>query len=68
MFILILVFLLLSDGSDTNEAKENHPPLMTATPTKRRRLGPLEACEGQIREARAPLLSLTLKEQEVLSL
>lgn len=61
-------FLLLSDESNFDGAKENHPPLMTPTPKKRRCLGPLEACEVQIREARAPILHFNLKEQEVHSL
>lgn len=60
--------LLLSDESNIDGAKENHPPLMTPTPKKRRCLGPLEACEVQIREARAPILHFNLKEQEVHSL
>ncbi|XP_056233368.1 cell division cycle-associated protein 2 isoform X1 [Seriola aureovittata] len=54
----------LSDESSIDGGKENHPPMMTPTTKKRRCLGPLEACEVQIREASAPILHFSLKEQE----
>ncbi|GAA6220750.1 cell division cycle-associated protein 2 isoform X2 [Lates japonicus] len=54
----------LSDGNSIDGGKENHPPMMTPTPKKRRRLGPLESCEVEIREARTPALHFSLKEQE----
>ncbi|XP_041793217.1 cell division cycle-associated protein 2 isoform X4 [Chelmon rostratus] len=54
----------LSDGNSPDGEKENHPPLMTPTPSKRRRLGPRETCELQIRETNTPILHFTLKEQE----
>ncbi|KAM9360168.1 cell division cycle-associated protein 2 [Symphorus nematophorus] len=53
----------LSDGISCDGGKENHPPL-TPTPSKRRRLGPLETCELEIRETSAPILHFSLKEQE----
>uniref|UniRef100_A0A7N8WNY9 Cell division cycle associated 2 n=1 Tax=Mastacembelus armatus TaxID=205130 RepID=A0A7N8WNY9_9TELE len=43
-----------------DSGKENHPPRMTPTPSKRRRLGP---CEVEISEASTPILP-SLKEQE----
>ncbi|XP_044052570.1 cell division cycle-associated protein 2 isoform X2 [Siniperca chuatsi] len=54
----------LSDGNSHDGGKENHPPMMTPIPSKRRRLGPLEGCEVEIREASAPILHFSLKEQE----
>ncbi|XP_029959822.1 cell division cycle-associated protein 2 isoform X1 [Salarias fasciatus] len=54
----------LSDGSSHDAGKENNPPA-TPTPSKRRRLGPLEGCGEEIREAGAPILHSSLKEQEV---
>ncbi|XP_062273144.1 cell division cycle-associated protein 2 [Scomber scombrus] len=53
----------LSDGENLNGGKENLPPMMTPTPNKRRRVGPLEGCKIEIREARAPVL-LNFKQQE----
>ncbi|XP_026178180.1 cell division cycle-associated protein 2 isoform X2 [Mastacembelus armatus] len=50
----------LSDGASLDSGKENHPPRMTPTPSKRRRLGP---CEVEISEASTPILP-SLKEQE----
>ncbi|XP_041643306.1 cell division cycle-associated protein 2 isoform X3 [Cheilinus undulatus] len=52
----------LSDGNRRDGEKENHPPMVT--PNKRRRLGPLESCEVEIREASAPILHFSLKERE----
>ncbi|KAM7018138.1 cell division cycle-associated protein 2 [Tautogolabrus adspersus] len=52
----------LSDGNSSDGEKENHPPMVT--PSKRRRLGPLESCELEIREASAPTLHFSLKERE----
>ncbi|XP_060893262.1 cell division cycle-associated protein 2 isoform X1 [Labrus mixtus] len=52
----------LSDGNSSDGEKENNPP--TVTPSKRRRLGPLESCELEIREASAPTLHFSLKERE----
>ncbi|KAM8761554.1 cell division cycle-associated protein 2 isoform 1-T1 [Acanthopagrus schlegelii] len=56
----------LSDGYSCDGGKENHPPLMTPTPTpcKRRRLGPLEPCQLEIRETSAPILHLRLEQEE----
>ncbi|XP_073321561.1 cell division cycle-associated protein 2 isoform X2 [Pagrus major] len=54
----------LSDGNSCDGGKENHPPLMTPTPSKRRRLGPLEPCELEIRETSAPILHLSLEQEE----
>ncbi|KAM3610825.1 uncharacterized protein V6R79_009298 [Siganus canaliculatus] len=54
----------LSDGNSHDGGKENHPPLMTPTPNKRRRLDPVEACESEIREPGAPVLRFSFKEQE----
>ncbi|XP_070690062.1 cell division cycle-associated protein 2 isoform X2 [Pempheris klunzingeri] len=54
----------LSDGNSSDGEKENHPLTMTPIPSKRRRLGPQEGCEVEIREASTPILHLSLKEQE----
>ncbi|XP_054467465.1 cell division cycle-associated protein 2 isoform X2 [Anoplopoma fimbria] len=54
----------LSDRNSHYGGKENHPPMMTPIPSKRRRLGPIEGCEVEIREASAPILHLSLKKQE----
>ncbi|XP_026199726.1 cell division cycle-associated protein 2 isoform X2 [Anabas testudineus] len=54
----------LSDGNSLDRGKENSPPMMTPTPTKRRCLAPLEGCEVEIREASAPILHFSLKELE----
>nr|XP_046241670.1 cell division cycle-associated protein 2 isoform X3 [Scatophagus argus] len=54
----------LSDWNSRDGEKENHPSLMTPTPNKRRRLGPLESCGLQIRETSASILHLNLKEHE----
>lgn len=58
----------LSDGNSRYEGKENHAPMITPVPSKRRRLGPPEGCKVEIREAGTPILHLSLKEQQVLSL
>uniref|UniRef100_UPI0037E7BAA1 cell division cycle-associated protein 2 n=1 Tax=Semicossyphus pulcher TaxID=241346 RepID=UPI0037E7BAA1 len=52
----------LSDGNSCEREKENHPPVVT--PSKRRRLGPLESCKVEIREASAPILHFSLKERK----
>ncbi|XP_031156434.1 cell division cycle-associated protein 2 isoform X2 [Sander lucioperca] len=54
----------LSDGNSHNGGKENHPPMMTPVPSKRRRLGPREGCEVEIREGSTPISNFSLKEQE----
>ncbi|XP_068577216.1 cell division cycle-associated protein 2 isoform X2 [Cebidichthys violaceus] len=54
----------LSDRSSPYGGKENHPPMVTPTPSKRRRLGPVAGCEVEVREAGASVLHLSLKEQE----
>ncbi|TNN76332.1 Cell division cycle-associated protein 2 [Liparis tanakae] len=54
----------LSDRSSHDGGKENNPPMMTAMPRKRRRLGPIGGCEVEIREASAPIFHLSLKKQE----
>uniref|UniRef100_A0A673A1W7 PP1-binding domain-containing protein n=1 Tax=Sphaeramia orbicularis TaxID=375764 RepID=A0A673A1W7_9TELE len=54
--------------TNLDAGKENHPRLMTPTPGKRRRVGPIQGCEMEIREASAPTLHFSLREQEVHSL
>ncbi|XP_029998330.1 cell division cycle-associated protein 2 isoform X2 [Sphaeramia orbicularis] len=54
----------LSDRTNLDAGKENHPRLMTPTPGKRRRVGPIQGCEMEIREASAPTLHFSLREQE----
>lgn len=54
----------LSDGSCHYGEKENHPPMRTPVLSKRRRMGPPEGCEVEIREASAPTLHFSLKEQQ----
>ncbi|XP_059192202.1 cell division cycle-associated protein 2 isoform X3 [Centropristis striata] len=55
----------LSDEYSLYGGKENHPPTTTTpVPSKRRRLGPLEGCEVEIREPSAPTLHSCLKELE----
>ncbi|XP_028271173.1 cell division cycle-associated protein 2 isoform X2 [Parambassis ranga] len=54
----------LSDRSSLGGGKENNP-LVTPTPRKRRRLGPVKGCSVEIREASTPILHSSLKEQEV---
>ncbi|XP_030271520.1 cell division cycle-associated protein 2 isoform X3 [Sparus aurata] len=54
----------LSDGYSCDGGKENHPPLMTPTPSKRRCLRPLEPCQLEIRETSAPILHLSLEQEE----
>ncbi|XP_034397856.1 cell division cycle-associated protein 2 isoform X2 [Cyclopterus lumpus] len=54
----------LSDRNSHDGGKENNPPMMTAIPSKKRRLGPIEGCEVEIREASTPILHLSLKKQE----
>lgn len=66
--VIVGFFPPLSDGNSLDRGKENSPPMMTPTPTKRRCLAPLEGCEVEIREASAPILHFSLKELEVHSL
>ncbi|XP_051277336.1 cell division cycle-associated protein 2 isoform X3 [Dicentrarchus labrax] len=54
----------LSDGNSHDGEKENHPLLMTPTASKRRRVGPLESCKLEIREASAPIPHFSLEELE----
>ncbi|XP_031705304.1 cell division cycle-associated protein 2 isoform X2 [Anarrhichthys ocellatus] len=54
----------LSDRNRPYGGKENHPPMMTPIPSKRRRMGPVEGSEVEIKEASAPILHLSLKKQE----
>ncbi|XP_029296608.1 LOW QUALITY PROTEIN: cell division cycle-associated protein 2 [Cottoperca gobio] len=49
----------LSDGNSHYGGKENHPPMMTPIPSKRRRLGP-----GGCEVASAPIHPFSLKEHE----
>ncbi|XP_057688549.1 cell division cycle-associated protein 2 isoform X3 [Corythoichthys intestinalis] len=44
----------LSDKYDQEEGKENKPQEMSPAPSKKRRVGPIEGCEVQIREAHTP--------------
>ncbi|KAM7416125.1 hypothetical protein PAMA_018275 [Pampus argenteus] len=53
----------LSDGKNLG-VKENLPPMMTPTPSKRRCMGPLKGCKVEIRETKTPILHLNFKEQE----
>ncbi|KAM4577501.1 cell division cycle-associated protein 2 isoform 2-T2 [Odontesthes bonariensis] len=53
----------LSDAISCSAGKENNPPT-TPTPSKRRRLGPLESCSVEISEATFPVPLSSLKEQE----
>ncbi|XP_008295898.1 cell division cycle-associated protein 2 isoform X2 [Stegastes partitus] len=53
----------LSDGNSCGGGKENNPPMMP-TPSKRRRVGPLNGCSVEIKEASAPILHSSWKEQE----
>ncbi|XP_034547593.1 cell division cycle-associated protein 2 isoform X3 [Notolabrus celidotus] len=52
----------LSDGGSHDGEKENQQPMVT--PRKRRRLGPLESCKVEIREASTPILHFSLQERE----
>lgn len=54
----------LSDEGNLEAGKENHPPLMALPPNKKRRLGPRQGCEEQIREAPPLHFSLELEEEE----
>ncbi|KAM8886613.1 cell division cycle-associated protein 2 isoform 2-T2 [Spinachia spinachia] len=54
----------LSDRNSHHEGKENHPPSMTPMPSKRGRLGPIEGCGVEIREASAPILYESFNKQE----
>ncbi|XP_034727187.1 cell division cycle-associated protein 2 isoform X2 [Etheostoma cragini] len=54
----------LSDGNGHNGGKENYPPMTTPVPCKRRRLGPREGCEVEIREGSTPISNFRLTEQE----
>lgn len=54
----------LSDGENLEAGKENHPPSMPLPPNKKRRLGPSQGCEGEIREDSNPTLHFSLKELE----
>ncbi|XP_032372162.1 cell division cycle-associated protein 2 isoform X2 [Etheostoma spectabile] len=54
----------LSDGNSHNGGKENYPPMTTPVPSKRRRLGPQEGCEVEIREGSTPISNVSLTEQE----
>lgn len=62
------VLFFLSDGNSHDGGKENHPPMMTPIPSKRRRLGPPEGCKVEIRKPSTRILHFSLKEQEVHSL
>ncbi|KAK9522355.1 hypothetical protein VZT92_018827 [Zoarces viviparus] len=54
----------LSDRNRPHGGKENHSPMMTPIPSKRRRMGPIEGSEVEIEEASTPILHLSLKKQE----
>ncbi|XP_072244590.1 cell division cycle-associated protein 2 isoform X2 [Leuresthes tenuis] len=53
----------LSDAISCSVGKENNPPT-TPTPSKRRRMGPLESCSVEISEASFPVPLSSSKEQE----
>ncbi|XP_029916962.1 cell division cycle-associated protein 2 isoform X2 [Myripristis murdjan] len=58
-------YLSAEDDRSLDGGKENCPPMMTPTPNKRRRIGPVRDCVGEIRGASTPILRHTsLKEQE----
>ncbi|KAI3372284.1 hypothetical protein L3Q82_022791, partial [Scortum barcoo] len=54
----------LSDGNSHDGGKENHPPMVTPIPSKRRRLGPSDGCDEEIRRPSTGILHLSLKEKE----
>ncbi|KAM6943968.1 cell division cycle-associated protein 2 [Lycodopsis pacificus] len=54
----------LSDRNRPYGGKENHSPMMKPIPSKRRRMGPVEGSEVEIKEASTPILHLSLKKQE----
>ncbi len=66
--LFFVCFFSLSDENSHDGGKENHPPVMMPVPSKRRRLGPLEGCEVEIRKPSAHIIHFGLKEQEVHSL
>ncbi|XP_061763063.1 cell division cycle-associated protein 2 [Nerophis ophidion] len=55
----------LSDVNTREERKENHTPVMSPTPGKRRRVGPLEGCQVKIAEEHAPYRYLNLEDNVV---
>ncbi|XP_061905673.1 uncharacterized protein LOC133651675 isoform X2 [Entelurus aequoreus] len=54
----------LSDKNSQEGGKENHPPVMSPAPSKRRRVGPLKGCQGKIRYQHAPFLHLNWSDKE----
>ncbi|XP_061763065.1 uncharacterized protein LOC133556801 isoform X2 [Nerophis ophidion] len=54
----------LSDKSSQEGGKENHPPVMSPAPSKRRRVGPLKGCQVKIRDQQAPFLHLNWSDKE----
>lgn len=54
----------LSDDNSHDGGKENHPPMVTPIPSKRRRLGPSDGCDEEIRKPSTGLLHFTLEEKE----
>ncbi|XP_061673007.1 cell division cycle-associated protein 2 isoform X2 [Syngnathoides biaculeatus] len=54
----------LSDVFNQEEGKENHPPMLSPAPSKKRRMAPLEGCEGKIREAHTHTPDLRLNGRE----
>ncbi|XP_072770296.1 uncharacterized protein [Nerophis lumbriciformis] len=55
----------LSDKNSQEGGKENHPPVMSPAPSKRRRVGPLKGCQVKIRDQHAPFLHLNWSDKEV---
>ncbi|XP_061528945.1 cell division cycle-associated protein 2 isoform X5 [Phycodurus eques] len=54
----------LSDEYNQEEGKENHPPVLSPAPSKKRRVAPLEGCEGKIRETHTHTPDLRLNGSE----
>nr|XP_061841911.1 cell division cycle-associated protein 2-like isoform X2 [Nerophis lumbriciformis] len=54
----------LSDVNNQEERKENHTPVTSPTPSKRRRVGPLNGCQVKIGKEHAPYLDLNLRDKE----
>ncbi|XP_061622577.1 cell division cycle-associated protein 2 isoform X3 [Phyllopteryx taeniolatus] len=54
----------LSDEYNQEEWKENHPPVLSPAPSKKRRVAPLKGCEGKIRETHTHTPDLRLNGSE----
>nr|XP_020446262.1 cell division cycle-associated protein 2-like isoform X2 [Monopterus albus] len=56
----------LSDDTSLDRGKENHPLVTTPTPSKRRRLGPLEGCEEEEDQVTQALTEAPLPSSETM--